>query len=301
MDPVQSVVDPASASATVNPFRSRGVVLGPKSGPIRLRVDRAEIAEMRAAAEVIGEIGNVLAGVPGGILAALGQAMVEWRHYPPGDVYDPRSHAQFFYHVHPPQRREPREHGHFHTFMRAEGMPAAARPFVLPETAIADAAPSPPQAAPCKRGGREEVSHIIAIALSPEGQPIRLFTTNRWVTGETWYRADDVIQMLDRFTLGGGDGPRLVNRWLSATMRLFRPQIACLLHLRDEAIMGWRRRRRSNVLEDTRIEVTSGFDIDLAGQLAFLDRLEAEPRAAAPGRPAWSLRLAEGWGDGQAG
>ncbi|HSR70967.1 MAG TPA: hypothetical protein VLL72_01180, partial [Kiloniellales bacterium] len=47
----------------------------------------------------------------------------EWDHYPPGDVYDRESHAQYYYHAHPPEQRFPGEHGHFHTFLRPKGMP----------------------------------------------------------------------------------------------------------------------------------------------------------------------------------
>jgi len=43
-------------------------------------------------------------------------------HYPKGDVYDPESHGQWYYHAHDKSER-PGEHGHFHTFMRGGGMP----------------------------------------------------------------------------------------------------------------------------------------------------------------------------------
>ena len=43
-------------------------------------------------------------------------------HYPKGDVFDPESHAQWYYHAHEKKDR-PGEHGHFHTFMRGGGMP----------------------------------------------------------------------------------------------------------------------------------------------------------------------------------
>ena len=80
-------------------------------------------------------------------------------------------------------------------------MPSGVAPLLLPELAVADVAALPPQAAPLKRGERDEVSHLIAIAIDFRGEPIRLFTTNRWVTGETWYRAEDVTRMLDRFVI----------------------------------------------------------------------------------------------------
>ena len=56
-----------------------------------------------------------------------------------------------------------------------------------------------------------------------------LFTTNRWVTGETWYPAGDVAAMLDRFALGDGRPSPLLNRWVTAMLGLYRPQIAELV------------------------------------------------------------------------
>jgi hypothetical protein len=268
-----------------------------------LPVTAAELAGLRKAGTVIAECQRAFAAARGGILATVAAGSPDfddWRHYPAGDVYDPQSHAQYFYHAHPVGQRGAAEHGHFHTFLRAEGMPPGVAPLILPETALADASPPLPQAAPLKHGNRDEVSHLVAISLDARGEPIRLFTTNRWVTGETWYRADDVIRMLDRFTLGAADGPVLVNRWIGAIVALFRPQIAALLRLRDDTVMSWRRRRRTNIFEDTRIEVTSSIDIALEAQLSVLDRLRSPSAPDSTFRPARLSPLAEGWGEGQA-
>jgi uncharacterized protein DUF6969 len=259
---------------------------------------------MQAAAATIKCIRSVLAGRAGGILSAVAPdpaPLAEWRHYPPGEVYDPETHAQYFYHAHPPSQRSPREHGHFHSFLRAEGMPAGVAPLILPETAVADAARASPQAPPLNHGRRDEVSHLVAIALDPVGEPIRVFTTNRWVTGETWYRADDVINMLDCFKFCAAGGPALLNDWIGAIVTLFRPQIAWLLRQRDETVTGWRQRRRTNVFEDTRLEVTSSFDIDLDAQFSFLDQLQAGADAGCAARSARLPRMTEGWGEGNAG
>jgi Domain of unknown function (DUF6969) len=269
-----------------------------------LRVSPGEIAPMHAAAAVLAECRHALAADGGGILGELAAGegpLADWVHYPAGEIYDPQSHAQYFYHAHPAGDRPAREHGHFHTFLRAEGMPSGVTPLVLPETAVADAARPPPQAAPLKHGARDEVSHLVAIALDPRGEPIRLFTTNRWVTGETWYRAEDVVRMLDRFTIGEVGGPAVLNRWIGAMLALFRPQIVALLRLRDETVMAWRRRRRTNVFEDVRLEITSSIEIDLDAQLAFLDRFGSGSAAnAAAGMPRLPP-MAEGWGEGYAG
>lgn len=268
-----------------------------------LRVSRAEIEQMTAAAAIIRDCRHHLAlrhtSLVGEIMADAGP-ICEWRHYPNGEVYDAKSHAQYFYHSHAGGGRLAPEHGHFHTFLRAEGIPAGISPMLLPELAVADVLP-PPQSAPLKRGARDEVSHLIAIAINDLGEPNRLFTTNRWVTGETWYRAEDVIRMLDRFVVAEMAPSQVLNRWISAMIRLFRPQIAALLRARDEAVMAWRRRRRVQVFEDPRLEITSSLHIDLDAQLAFVDGACTKSMAGAfdglPGLPS----MAEGWGEGHGG
>jgi hypothetical protein len=269
-----------------------------------LRVSPAQIERMQSAARVIRSCRHELAARNASLVGEITggtAAFSEWRHYPEGEVYDPQSHAQYFFHAHGTEGRPAREHGHFHTFLRAEGMPAGVAPLLLPELALADVPLLPPQAAPLKRGIRDEVSHLIAIAVDYRGEPIRLFTTNRWVTGETWYRADDVIRMLDRFTITEIAPSPLLNIWVGSMIRLFHPQIAALLRARDDTVMAWRRRRRTQVFEDARLEVTSSLDIELEKQLAFVDSIRVRrPKGVSqsvPGLPS----MAEGWGEDQMG
>jgi hypothetical protein len=274
-----------------------------ENGRKRLLVSWAEIEQMVSAAAVIDDCRCELGARNRNVISeVLADTLVsEWRHYPDGEVYDPKSHAQYFYHTHPVSGRPVREHGHFHTFLRADGMPVEAAPLILPEIAVANVPAPPPQAPPLKRGTREEVSHLVAIAVDLRGEPIRLFTTNRWVTGETWYRADDVIGMLDRFTIFEIAPSETLNRWISAMLQLFRPQIAALLRMRDENIMAWRRRHRTYVFEDPALEITSSVDISLGAQLAFLDRVRSELFAQAPSRIPVLPAMADGWGEDHAG
>jgi hypothetical protein len=181
-------------------------------------------------------------------------------HYPKGDIFDPESHAQWYYHAHDKKDR-PGEHGHFHTFMRGGGMPEGIAPAPLP-----DFAP--------KADRHELVCHLIAISMDRAGWPTGLFTTNRWVTGETWYAAHDVSAMLDRFDLKMGKPSWPVNRWLSAMLILFRPQIEELLQQRDETIRAWQREHpeAENVYEDRRLEVTSQMSISVEAQVELLAR-----------------------------
>jgi hypothetical protein len=235
------------------------------------RIGRAALEAMEARGQAVAECEAALAAHGSSLLdAALGgNALEPWRHYPDGDVFDPATHAQYFYHAHPPSERA-EEHGHFHTFLRARGMPPGIRPLVMPELAIAGA-PAAPAAVPSAPKPHEDGDpwcHLVAIAMNEAGRPIRLFTTNRWVTGETWYRAGDIAVMLHRFVIGASNAPSLLDRWVTAMLGLYRPQIAALVEERDAAVMGWRRRRRGkvHVFEDRRLEVTSALDIDVAAQ-----------------------------------
>jgi hypothetical protein len=110
-----------------------------ENGRKSLLVSRAEIERMASAATVVADCRRELAARNRNIVseALADNPAAEWRHYPDGEVYDPKSHAQYFYHTHPVNGRPFREHGHFHTFLRAEGMPVGAAPLILPEIAVA--------------------------------------------------------------------------------------------------------------------------------------------------------------------
>ncbi len=180
-------------------------------------------------------------------------------HYPKGDVFDPESHAQWYYHAHD-KRERPGEHGHFHTFLRGGGMPEGIAPAPL-----ADFQP------PADR--HDLVCHLIAISMDKAGWPIGLFTTNRWVTAETWYAAHDVAALLGSFDLRLNKPSWPVNRWLSAMLVLFRPQIEELLQQRDLRLRAWQRQHPDvNAWEDRRLEVASQLPVSVEAQVALLER-----------------------------
>jgi hypothetical protein len=228
-----------------------------------------------------------LEGLPREALAAMleaGREVLEWRrvlaktgdnivgvvlkdegpfyvldHYPKGDVFDPESHAQWYYHAHDKKER-PGEHGHFHTFMRGGGMPEGVAPAALPDVQPKDQK-------------HDLVSHLIAVAMDRSGGPTGLFTTNRWVTGETWYAARDVAAMLAGFDLKLDKPSWSVNRWLTNLLRLFRPQIEELLQQRDDRVRAWQRQNPDlYAYEDRRLEVTSQLPIDVEAQVRTLER-----------------------------
>ncbi|HMD66029.1 MAG TPA: hypothetical protein VKG22_05200, partial [Stellaceae bacterium] len=111
----------------------------------------------------------------------------------------------------------------------------------------------------------------------------------------------DVIQMLDRFVVGELEPSAVLNQWISAMIELFRPQIAALLRARDETVMAWRRRRRTQVFEDPRLEITSSLEIDLDAQLSFVDGARFGPGDEVFDRAPSLPPMAEGWERGHAG
>ena len=187
----------------------------------------------------------------------------EWNHYPKGDVYDQERHAQYFYHAHPSELRSG-EHGHFHTFLRAKGIPEGFEPEPY------DGKVKWPE-------GDKALSHLVGISMEPKGLPIRLFTTNRWVTGETWYRAEAVRRMLARFLIDHTYPSWATNRWISGMLRLFGPDIEALLDERDRALAEWRAANpKRDVYEDRRLEVTSYTDISVEERVRALCALLGE-------------------------
>lgn len=207
----------------------------------------------------------------------------QWTHYPLNDVYDHITHAQFYYHAHPAGARPWPEHGHFHTFLRPRGMPRGVKPADVPPPAEpaetpADKEPVPPDNA--------ALSHLVAISMNPVGLPIRLFTTNRWVTGETWYSAADVCAMLDCFIVDHTRPSWALNRWITAMFRLFKPQMAALLQARDRTVADWARQNGTLVYEDRSRDETSTIEIDVDEQIARVEaalaRIARLPRNLSP-------------------
>ncbi len=222
---------------------------------------RDQLEAMAAAGHEIVEIHRILAktgdNVVGELLRDSG-TFYEWDHFPKGDVYDNETHSQFYYHAHPFVDRFEREHGHFHTFIRPKGMPPGIKPADVPGAVMPEDA-------------NDALSHLIAISMDKKGFPFRLFAVNRWVTGEVWYEAKDVEVLLDYFKIDHARPSWPVNRWITAMVRLFQPQIVELLRARDRAVGTWQREHKGeDVYEDRNLEVTSYLDISVEEQVRTL-------------------------------
>ena len=221
-----------------------------------------ELEEMAEAGQEVLNCYRVLAkssdNIVGEVIKDHG-TFYEMDHYPPGDVYDPESHSQYYYHAH----REG-EHGHFHTFVRSEGMPEGMSP--VQDQSHQD----------YMEERDDNICHLIAISMDNRGFPLSLFTTNRWVTAENWYKAEDVIQLIDRFEMDLVPPSWPVNIWLTAVIRLYKPLIAALLLERDRKMEEWQASHPDeDVFEDRELEVTSEIRISVEEHLKKIEALLA--------------------------
>ncbi len=225
-----------------------------------------QLEDMYGAAAVVSETMRVLqkseTNVVGEILKTADK-FVEWKHLPPKDVYDRKTHSQYYYHAHSKSKDgkglHDDEHGHFHTFIRGKGIPQDIKPLPLegydPKMAIS-----------------KVNTHIIGIGMNAMGTPIRLFTVNRWVTGETWHKAEDVISLLERYEIDDVRPSWAVNLWVSSMIALYRPQIAELLRKRDAQIEIWKTEHpESYVYENRDLEVASSLEINLAAHIEAIE------------------------------
>ena len=219
--------------------------------PETLETMRAAGEEIQECYRVLGKTGD---NVVGELLRNQG-TFYEWNHYPKGDIYDHATHSQYFYHAHVKGQRKG-EHGHFHTFLRAKGMAAGVVPVLYEGEA------EWPE-------GDSALSHLISISMDPKGFPIGLFSVNRWVTGEAWYSADDVVQMLGRFNIDHASPSWPANRWITAMLRLFQPQIIDLVRKRDVVVADRQRKYPDrDVFEDRDLEITAQMAISVDKQIA---------------------------------
>src|SRR5690554_4013454 len=148
-----------------------------------------------------------------------------WEHYPAGDVFDPASNAQWFYHCHPAEEGST-EHGHFHCFLRPQG-------------------PQGP------------IHHLAAIGVDQHGRLTRIFTVNQWVVGDDWLDATGTIALLGRFDMQMPRPSYLVNRWLTAILVAYEDEIAELIQERDRVLDAHKPGQGVTTREDRALEVTS--------------------------------------------
>ncbi len=175
------------------------------------------------------------------------------RHYPKGDRIDYESGGQYFYHCHR-ENFETEEHGHFHVFIRASGWPKSYRLPAIPER---------------DKYSDNPMTHVISIGLNRHGQPIRLFTVNRWVSQECWFEAERLRRMSQKFSLNvqKNEQWKLLDDWIENLVHLFMPQTLWLQQQRDEMVKDI---VSADPYHDTDFEELSSLSINLEQQIQWL-------------------------------
>lgn len=215
-------------------------------------LDRAQRARARAAADALIVCLHKFVGAGQAPLsAAVGQTETPqiWRHYQPAEAMaiDGRPGAlHYYYHAHPTPGAHTAEHGHFHLFAQlgADGE------------------------------GVARYTHLIAIGVDARGLPIRLFTTNRWVTDETWLPADRLIGLVEQIAHCRVRRSDPIDAWLRAQLGVFAPQVIGLLRYRDRRMRARRQDGgRPGLFEDRRMHVVSQCLVSVERQLTALDHV----------------------------
>jgi len=218
---------------------------------------RADLEAMLDAGRWVLECHRVLQktsdNIVGEVLKGNG-TFTELEHYPPGDVFDPATFSQYYYHAH-----RDGEHGHFHTFVRGEKA-AAFQPIDQSRMEYMD-----------ERD--DTIGHLVAISMDNAGLPTTLFTTNRWVTAENWFNGADTVAMLDDFEMDVAPPSWPVNIWITSMVRLFRPQIIALIQNRDAVLSKWAiEHPDTDVFEDRGLDILGETPISIETQIAKIER-----------------------------
>ncbi|MDP1602242.1 MAG: hypothetical protein Q8M03_03170 [Legionella sp.] len=180
---------------------------------------------------------------------------IRMSHYPKGDRIDYTTGAQYFYHCHR-ENVESMEHGHFHCFMRYKNIPRRITPTL-----------------PADSQNQSPMTHLVAISMNQFGQPIRLFTVNRWVSSDIWYDAKHAPFFIKRYKMTLNDCPhwQILDSWVEGVIHLFAPQIEWLQRARDTNIAQQKiDNPDKNVYENREIEELSEISINLNTQIQWV-------------------------------
>ena len=176
------------------------------------------------------------------------------QHYPKGDRIDKLYGGQYFYHCHR-ENQDTAEHGHFHCYLRQSGIPKHI-----------------PRKTGLKWRADNSMTHLIAIGMDLFGQPIRLFTVNRWVSDETWFDAKHAPHLIKRFKLSlTNPSPwQIIDCWVQGMVHLFMPQIIWLLQARDHQMAAFQHEQGLDCYENKSIEEITSLSIDLPSQIQWI-------------------------------
>ncbi|MCZ6645882.1 MAG: hypothetical protein O7B79_06530 [SAR324 cluster bacterium] len=166
-----------------------------------------------------------------------GKELEDWEMYPwDGGIFDKKTRSQYYYHSHP----QSPEHGHFHAFFHHG----------------------------------KQLAHLVAVAMDNQGEPLELFTVNRWVTDDVNLPPQKLKSYLPRFQVGSQRKYEDVHNFLRDIFALYQPDIGMLLERREQVFKTYRLAHNGQQpYEDRALEVTSSLPTNVGAQIS---RLEAE-------------------------
>lgn len=186
--------------------------------------------------------------------------------YPEDTVQDFESFSQYYFHTH---MERSNEYGHIHTYAMSQALPEWADCLE-----------------PAMLGDHEDPSrthcHLVAISVDNAGNPTKLFTINHWSAHEARYDLNVMRHMLNAFDVGHAVPSYPVNRWVSAILRLFNPQIMKLFADREKALSELQQQEPGiSAAQNESMDVTSQTDVSMEKQIRCIkteiDRRELTP------------------------
>jgi len=158
-------------------------------------------------------------------------------HFPQEDVIDSQTGCQYFLHRHSSEYAEDSLHIHFFKRWRP------------PELNLSDDDTIP--------------THLAALEISAQGEPLGWFTVNQWVVSDYWQTAEGTIALFEDWVIANPDSGRgdlmnpICHEWLLTLMQLhLHGMIKDLLEERDQKLDAMvDQNPNKNVLEDRSIEI----------------------------------------------
>lgn len=147
----------------------------------------------------------------------------------------------YFYHSHARRSSRSAEHGHFHLFAQQRD----------------------------RRGNACDGSyaHLVGIEVNARGAPLRVFTTNLWVTAGLWRSAAFIAGELRRFAIVATRRESGPERWIGMILKLYPVQVRDVLRQRERRVARWRRERSvEQRLQDHRIRTLSSAHLSMSAK-----------------------------------
>ena len=162
------------------------------------------------------------------------EAIHAYQHYPDPSLGFVDNKWRVYYHCHPSPNNDKNEHGHFHFFSK------------LP--------------------GKSDWAHVVGLGIDTQGQPVRIFTTNKWVTGGDWLLKDELPRCFDVLKIAKNG--TLLERWFTNFLLFYQPRIQSLYRDRDTAVQTYFPKESEEGFCDHDVYYLSMISIDLKTELS---------------------------------